>query len=198
MADTWVTDMTHFLDAAGSVPARSGPEVGVRDHLGSIVAFVTSRDVTGDERSPVRCRRRPKRQPCRGWIRASLDSASRQVLWLCPVCGDNGRISGWEGTPWDLGDAGLRRVRSSVVWGRFTNDRAAPAVEPRFTGPALRFWNAIEAGIRVRLLNNVWCSCCVATSSMQLIEGRVKRGDLVLSGRCIRCGEDVARVVERN
>lgn len=188
--------MTHFLDAAGVVSTRPGPGTGVRDHLGSIVAFATSREAAGDERSPVKCRRRPERRPCRGWIRARLDAASRTILWLCPICGDNGEIRGWERTPWDLSDAALTPAKAASVSVRFTGNPPVTNPEPRFTGPARRLWNAIEAHFRVRLLNNVWCLHCARSSSMQLLEGWVERGDLVLGGRCTRCGGDVARLVE--
>ena len=26
------------------------------------------------------------------------------IIWHCPVCGDNGAISGWQGTFWDNSD----------------------------------------------------------------------------------------------
>ncbi len=189
--------MTHFLNAAGLASIHPEPGTGMRDHRGSIVAFVTSRDeAAGDERSPVKCRRRPQRQPCRGWIRARLDTASRTILWFCPVCGDNGEIRGWQRTLWDLSDAGVSPPRSSAVLGRFTENPPIATIEPRFTGPAESLWNAIETHVRVRLLNNVWCVQCASSSSIQLLEGRVERGDLVLRGRCIDCGGEVARVVE--
>jgi hypothetical protein len=30
-----------------------------------------------------------------------FDVDNFDVLWFCPECDDNGRISGWEGTFWD-------------------------------------------------------------------------------------------------
>jgi hypothetical protein len=30
-----------------------------------------------------------------------FDVDTFDVLWFCPNCDDNGRISGWEGTFWD-------------------------------------------------------------------------------------------------
>jgi hypothetical protein len=33
-----------------------------------------------------------------------FDVDTFDVLWFCPVCDDNGRISGWEGTFWDNSD----------------------------------------------------------------------------------------------
>jgi hypothetical protein len=35
-----------------------------------------------------------------------FDADNFDVLWFCPVCDDNGRICGWEGTFWDNSDVG--------------------------------------------------------------------------------------------
>jgi hypothetical protein len=35
-----------------------------------------------------------------------FDVDTFDVLWFCPICDDNGRISGWDGTFWDNGDVG--------------------------------------------------------------------------------------------
>jgi hypothetical protein len=189
--------MTHFLDETGAIPDRPGVITGVRDHLGSIVAFVTSWSSTDEERSPVRCRRRPQRKACRGWIRARLDPDSREIVWICPVCRDRGVISGWEHTPWDLSDLNARPVESTSIRASFGGGGSpATAASPRFSPAAQRIWSEVDAGMRIRLLNSVWCSSCRGSCSMELLEGRVERGDLVLSGRCVTCGSDVARVVE--
>jgi hypothetical protein len=29
------------------------------------------------------------------------DDEDESIHWYCPVCGDNGRISGWQNTRWD-------------------------------------------------------------------------------------------------
>ena len=180
MGNTWITNMNHFLDEMGAIPDRPRMVAGVRDHLGAIVVFVTGSSASDEDWSPVRCRRRPRRKPCQGWIRARLDPDSRQIMWMCPICEDRGVISGWEHTPWDLSG----------------NDSPATAVAPQFTPAAQRIWAGVDAGMRIRLLNNVWCSSCCNSCSMELLGGRVERGDLVLDGRCVTCGGLVARVVE--
>jgi len=37
-----------------------------------------------------------------------FDADTFDVLWFCPVCGDSGQISGWEGTFWDNSNKGER------------------------------------------------------------------------------------------
>ena len=104
MADTWITDMRHFLNELGEIPEElPPPALKLVLFQGSIVAWLTA---TGGlrrqvSRTNVICRRNPNRRPCGGEILAYFDAASEAVVWECPLCGDNGRISGWEGTPWD-------------------------------------------------------------------------------------------------
>ncbi|AZR43489.1 hypothetical protein MTMN5_04064 (plasmid) [Marinobacter salarius] len=42
------------------------------------------------------------RKPCVGEIQSYIDPEDDAIVWRCPVCGDNGAISGWEGSFWDL------------------------------------------------------------------------------------------------
>jgi hypothetical protein len=100
MGNTWVTDMRHFLDDAGTVVALPGRALRLAAFLGSIVAWVTSGRATGNLRTNVMCRRSPGHHRCAGEIVARLE-ADGAVVWRCPVCRDNGITRGWEGTPWD-------------------------------------------------------------------------------------------------
>lgn len=50
--------------------------------------------------------------------------------------------------------------------------------------------------IRQRLLANVWCGHCARETTVTDITGRIQRGNLLLTGRCARCGGEVARVIE--
>ena len=98
MVNTWVTDLTHFLDESGGLhPALTGPGRGLAEHMTSIVAAATS---TRDEAVEVRCRRRPKRRACPGRLEYRL-WADERITWECPKCGDNGVISNWQSTQWD-------------------------------------------------------------------------------------------------
>ena len=100
MGNTWVTDMRHFLDDAGTVAALPGRALRLAVFLGSIVAWVTSDRAIADARTNVTCRRSPEHRRCPGEIIARLETDGA-VVWHCPVCRDNGITRGWEGTPWD-------------------------------------------------------------------------------------------------
>jgi predicted RNA-binding Zn-ribbon protein involved in translation (DUF1610 family) len=34
-------------------------------------------------------------------IETDIDPDTDAVMWWCPVCGDNGTITGWQGSLWD-------------------------------------------------------------------------------------------------
>ena len=67
---------------------------------------------------------------------------------------------------------------------------------PSFTLPARQCWEAMPAAIRQRLLANVWCGQCRHEVTITNFSGTLKRGDLLLVGKCAECRGDVARVIE--
>lgn len=101
MADTWITDMSHFDfpdEKVGEIPRAA---IRLAEYFASIVeATVRNASLVGGSIG-VRCRRRPGKKPCTGVINSELHPSKNELHWLCPVCGDNGRISNWKGTRWD-------------------------------------------------------------------------------------------------
>lgn len=72
MANTWITDMTHFLDAEGNVPDQLRSRRLIH-HLGSIVAAVTSESAETSRELEIKCRRKPDRKPCPGTIQTGSE-----------------------------------------------------------------------------------------------------------------------------
>ena len=101
MGDTWATDIRHFLEEGCLHTDMPTQALNLVLHVGSIVAWMTSRDVAGVERTNVPCRRSPGRKRCGADIEAALEEAGAVISWCCPICGDNGYIRGWQGTQWD-------------------------------------------------------------------------------------------------
>lgn len=91
MGDTWITDLTHFLDPEGQI-AVGGIGGRIASHFAAIVAAVTEAPATSPRETPVHCRRRPQREPCPGLIHAGLEADTPHIFWFCPVCHDQGRI----------------------------------------------------------------------------------------------------------
>jgi hypothetical protein len=57
-------------------------------------------------------------------------------------------------------------------------------------------WRAIPPEIRAKLLDNVFCSKCKLTTIVDYTVEEDEFG-LILKGKCKKCGEPVARVIEK-
>ena len=101
-ANTYITDLRHFLDEeTGDLAEMPSPALRLAMFMVSIVAWVTGQEHADDELTNVWCWRRPGRTRCRGEIVARLPPGSTEIVWQCPQCGLNGVISGWEDSLWD-------------------------------------------------------------------------------------------------
>ena len=92
-----VADLHHFLDLPPDIP---GPARQLGEHLGSIVAAATAGDTAWE--SAVPCRRRPANRRCPGRIIVVCTQPGTPIGWHCGRCGDDGTISNWAATPYDL------------------------------------------------------------------------------------------------
>ena len=140
---TWTTDVRHLA------PAHEPQEpVAARraDLVRAIVEAATSRRAAGAWCSAVRCIARVGRKACSGRLHVGQLEAGR-VEWSCAACGENGVITGFEGTDLDLSSYvpvhktlrlwGFDEEERSVLLAATTNipslravvARASPAVE---------------------------------------------------------------------
>jgi len=67
---------------------------------------------------------------------------------------------------------------------------------PEFSPQAAKLWASIPPKTRKLLLSNVWCSHCRSEVTITDFKGVVRKGDLLLEGRCSKCQSEVARVIE--
>lgn len=67
---------------------------------------------------------------------------------------------------------------------------------PEFTPKAAAFWAKIDMQHRALILDNVVCGHCRCVVEIIDYSGSIVSGDLLLKGKCARCGHDVARLVE--
>jgi hypothetical protein len=95
----FVSDLRHFLDLPDDVPA---PARRMAEHLSLIVRAATAGDAGLNWVSALRCGRRPGRQPCPGHVAVLRIDVPPSIEWQCTSCGDEGVISGWEHSPFDL------------------------------------------------------------------------------------------------
>jgi len=103
----YVTDLYHFLDLREDAP---GPARRLAQHLAQVVRAATAGDAGRAWVSALPCRRRPARQPCPGRLTVVRTEPEAPIHWQCGVCGDDGVISNWADSPYDL-----RRRRLSAV-----------------------------------------------------------------------------------
>ena len=99
MGNTWIVDLRHYLTPAGAMAQMTSRARILAEYFASIVVDATT---NLDDPPTVRCRRRPGHRPCSGIVMPypSADE-NDDILWHCPVCHDNGIISGWQNTLWD-------------------------------------------------------------------------------------------------
>lgn len=108
MADTWITDIRHYIGEDGGLADMPAQARNLALYFGSIVAAMTAPPSKSPKLLDVPCRRRPGRKPCLGEIVAAFEEGFEYIVWECPACGDRGRIQGWAGTQWDHRPRGRR------------------------------------------------------------------------------------------
>lgn len=106
MADTWYTDITHFLDEDGNLVADPPAARRLGEYLTAIILMASFPAPEYPPEYAVTCRRRPKKKPCRGGIVAFVDPETDDIAWICPKCQERGFISRWRGTIWDMSEYG--------------------------------------------------------------------------------------------
>jgi hypothetical protein len=94
-----VSDLNHFLDLPPETP---GPARRLAGHLSNIVRAATAGDAGTAWESALPCRRRPANHRCPGRMIVLRTDAPAPIRWQCSVCDDEGVISNWKDSPFDL------------------------------------------------------------------------------------------------
>lgn len=74
------------------------------DHVTGSVRAGTAGEAGEPWVSALGCCRRPARKPCPGPLILLRTEVPAHIEWRCAGCGDDGVISEWEGSPFDLRD----------------------------------------------------------------------------------------------
>jgi hypothetical protein len=77
----YVSDLTHFLDKSGAI----GP-------------VTHASDATSNALPAPRCFK------CKKGAVEAVRAHDDAIVWVCPRCRTEGRISNWQGSLWDLRD----------------------------------------------------------------------------------------------
>ena len=99
----FVTDLRHFLDLPSDTPT---PARRMAEHLTLIVRAATAGDAGFRWVSALTCGRRPGHRACPGHLAVFRTDVPASIEWRCTSCGDEGVISGWERSPFDLRTGG--------------------------------------------------------------------------------------------
>ena len=92
----YVTDLTHFLDKAGAIGPVKGPARAMAQFQVDVVAHAS--DATPEAFPAPQCFK------CRKAAVEAVRAHDDAVVWACPMCRTEGRISNWQGSLWDLRD----------------------------------------------------------------------------------------------
>ena len=84
------------------------------EHLGFIVKAATASNTGTAWETALPCRRRPGNRPCAGHIVVFRPDLPATIDWRCSACDDEGVISGWEGSYFDLRRPRAQRADVSV------------------------------------------------------------------------------------
>jgi ribosomal protein L37AE/L43A len=90
----YITDLRHFLDDSGAISVPEGYAGAMAQFQADLVANAS--DATEHPLAAPRCFK------CKsGTVKADL-APDAAILWTCPKCGAEDRISHWRGSLWDL------------------------------------------------------------------------------------------------
>ena len=101
MGNTWITDITHFLSGNELAPDMPAHAKKLAEYFGKIISSATEVKSGVELHTSISCRRRPGRKKCTGKLIVLHQVSTSDIIWRCPVCGDNGIIRNWRGTIWD-------------------------------------------------------------------------------------------------
>jgi hypothetical protein len=92
----YITDLTHFLDNSGAIGPVKGPARAMAQFHVDVVAHAS--DATENPPPAPRCFK------CKKGAVEARRAPDGAILWVCPLCRTEGRISNWQGSLWDLRD----------------------------------------------------------------------------------------------
>jgi hypothetical protein len=127
----FVTDLHHFLDLPEAAP---GPARRLAEHLNNIVRAATAGDAGAAWETALPCRRRPANRRCPGRMIVRRTDPGTPIQWRCGACDDEGVISNWEDSPFDLRRHGLA-LADAVTKIVLTDEVAAALRELRLLDP---------------------------------------------------------------
>ena len=92
----YITDLTHFLDQSGAIGPVKGPARAIARFHVDVVARGSY--TTANALPAPRCFK------CKKSAVEAARAHDDAIVWACPACRTEGRISNWRCSLWDLRD----------------------------------------------------------------------------------------------
>jgi len=90
----YISDLKHFLDERGAIGPVKGPALAMAQFQADVVAHASH--ITGQAPAAPTCFK------CKKDTVAANLARDEAIVWSCPSCSAEGRISNWQGSLWDL------------------------------------------------------------------------------------------------
>lgn len=90
----YITNARHLLDANGAIAAKRGPALVMATFIGSVIVYQSM--ATQDKMENPKCFK------CKTGSITSHYATDGKIIWSCVDCGEQGVISNWQNTFWDL------------------------------------------------------------------------------------------------
>jgi len=97
MNETYVTDITHYLNEKGELTDMPSPAKKLASFLVLVIDSTTSVGSINYDDTGIRCRSKA----CSSSVLSRLTEDAEEIFWHCSVCGHNGIIRNWQNTKWD-------------------------------------------------------------------------------------------------
>jgi hypothetical protein len=92
----YVSELTHFLDKSGAIGPVKGPALAMAKFHVDVVAHAS--DAASNALPAPRCFK------CNKGAVEAVRTHDDALVWVCPMCHTEGRISNWQGSLCDLYD----------------------------------------------------------------------------------------------
>jgi hypothetical protein len=92
----YISDLTHFLDKSGAIGPVKGPARAMAQFHVDVVAHASD--------SATSALPAPRCFKCKKSAVEAVRAHDDAIVWVCPRCRIEGRISNWQGSLWDLRD----------------------------------------------------------------------------------------------
>ena len=92
----YIADLTHFLDKTGAIGPVKGPARVMAQFHSDVVAHASDASAIA---LPA-----PRGSKCKKSAVEAVPAPDGAIIWACPSCRTEGRISNWQGSLWNLRD----------------------------------------------------------------------------------------------